>query len=243
MKKDYISTTAICAILIMLLVWLGISVNDARHSAGDATCVSHLKMIGIALENYQREHGSSPPIFVTDAEGKPMHSWRVLILPYLGRQDIYAQYNFNEPWNSASNRRLALQMPNVYRCPMDPSDAKTTTSYVAVVDPQYSPKSSSQKNDIDSTFENGKLFMVAEVADSNIDWMEPRDIGIDDAVRGINTEIKPCICSHHPHWTNYYRIDGSVERLDNDTSHVALDKLLRISPLVQDQQPTTTNPK
>lgn len=43
----------------------------------------NLKMIGLALHDYESDHGSFPPAFIENQQGKRMHSWRVLILPYL----------------------------------------------------------------------------------------------------------------------------------------------------------------
>jgi len=42
-----------------------------------------------------------------------MHSWRVLILPYMGEeeQQLYSRYNLNEPWNSPENHKLAALRP------------------------------------------------------------------------------------------------------------------------------------
>ena len=35
-----------------------------------------------------------------------MHSWRVLLLPYLDRSDLYKAYDFTEPWDGPNNRKL-----------------------------------------------------------------------------------------------------------------------------------------
>jgi hypothetical protein len=54
------------------------------------------------------------------APGKPTRphlSWRVHILPYLGEQGLYSQFNLNEPWDSPANRRLLSQMPAIYGTP------------------------------------------------------------------------------------------------------------------------------
>jgi ABC-type antimicrobial peptide transport system permease subunit len=40
-----------------------------------------------------------------------MHSWRVLILPFLEADLVYRQYNFDEPWDGPNNRLLMAQMP------------------------------------------------------------------------------------------------------------------------------------
>jgi hypothetical protein len=70
--------------------------------------------------------------------GKPMHSWRVLVLPYLGAGEaaLYGKYNFSEPWNGPNNSKLASQMPDVFRCPTQRSLAgsvPTETHYFAIV--------------------------------------------------------------------------------------------------------------
>lgn len=36
------------------------------------------------------------------------------ILPQLGEDNLYRQFNLNEPWDSPNNRRLLSQMPAVY---------------------------------------------------------------------------------------------------------------------------------
>ena len=49
---------------------------------------NNLKQIGLALLEYHQKYGSFPPAFVADANGKPLYSWRVLILPELGRPTL-----------------------------------------------------------------------------------------------------------------------------------------------------------
>ncbi len=43
-----------------------------------------------------------------------MHSWRVLLLPFVEGAELYAAYDFAQPWNSEANLRLAEQMPPIY---------------------------------------------------------------------------------------------------------------------------------
>ena len=72
-----------------------------------------------ALLAYRRDHGTLPPAFTVDENGKPLHSWRVLILPYLGAETkaLYDQFRLDEPWNSEYNSAFCAQAPNVFRCP------------------------------------------------------------------------------------------------------------------------------
>ena len=42
-----------------------------------------MKQLGLAVHNYAQQYRCFPPAYIADKNGKPMHSWRVLILPYL----------------------------------------------------------------------------------------------------------------------------------------------------------------
>jgi len=104
------------------------AISHTREGARGANCLNNLKLIGLGLQNYHVEHGCFPPAYVADADGKPMHSWRVLILPYMERRILYDSYNFDEPWNSPSNRYLAGHIPSEYTCPSDPGNHPPFTS-------------------------------------------------------------------------------------------------------------------
>ena len=73
----------------------------------------NLKQISLAFYNFHTATLSMPANLAT-ADGKPLLSWRVVILPYLGEEDLYKQFKLNEPWDSAHNRKLIPKMPRVY---------------------------------------------------------------------------------------------------------------------------------
>ena len=69
-----------------------------------------------------------------------MHSWRVLILPYLDRPDLYAEYRFDEPWDGPNNIKLLQTMPKTYELPGDKTAPPGYTYYqVFVSAPGSSP--------------------------------------------------------------------------------------------------------
>jgi len=68
-----------------------------------------------ALLAYRAEHGEFPAPVLQRDPGEPPYSWRVALLPYLGRPDLFHQYRFDRPWNSPDNLRLLSQIPDVYR--------------------------------------------------------------------------------------------------------------------------------
>ncbi len=90
----------------------------------------------MAVANYHETFGCFPPAYVVDRQGKPMHSWRVLILPFMEQKELYDAYDFAEPWDGPNNRKLASRIGSIYlRSGLDSGQAQTT-SFVAVVGPQ-----------------------------------------------------------------------------------------------------------
>lgn len=61
--------------------------------------------------------GSLPPHASYDSNGKPLLSWRVLILPQIAQDDLYSQFHLDEPWDSPHNLTLLPKMPRTYADP------------------------------------------------------------------------------------------------------------------------------
>jgi hypothetical protein len=86
------------------------------HSHAMAMASSNnLRQIAIAMMMYNEEHGTLPPAYVASKDGKPLLSWRVLLLPYFGQKPLFDQFHMDEPWNSRHNAGLSAQMPPIYR--------------------------------------------------------------------------------------------------------------------------------
>src|SRR5687768_11506472 len=58
------------------------SAVDKVREAAERQLDAHLQVV-LALHNYHSSHGRFPPAAVHGADGKPLYSWRVLILPYI----------------------------------------------------------------------------------------------------------------------------------------------------------------
>ncbi len=194
-----------------------------------SACVNNLKQIGIALYNYHGSHKVFPPAYIADAQGKPMHSWRVVLLPYFeddSTRQLAEQYNFDEPWNSPHNRALAGAMPAVYRCPSDESNT-TQANYAAVVGPQTGWPGTHGINARDVADGTSNTIAVVEVANAGIHWMEPRDLTFEQAAQGINPRgATACISSNHTDGANVLLFDASVHYLQNDIPPDLLRALL-----------------
>jgi hypothetical protein len=79
----------------------------------------NLTRIGMAIHNYHDAMNALPnnSYGPQGKQSRPLLSWRVHILPHLGENALYQQFKLDEPWDSASNRRLLSQMPAVYGGP------------------------------------------------------------------------------------------------------------------------------
>ncbi len=89
-------------------------VRQVRTAASRASSINNLKQIGLAMQNYHDANGTLPPTAICDKNGKPLLSWRVAILPYMGQNDLYKQFKLDEPWDSEHNKKLSAQMPPIY---------------------------------------------------------------------------------------------------------------------------------
>lgn len=217
----WVEAGVIAAMLGILIAILLPPVQSVGTSARRTQCSSNIKQIMLALYTYHDAYGSFPPAYVADEDGQPMHSWRVLILPFLDHQELYDQYDFGQPWDGPNNRGLVLSIPpSVFSCPADMAAGPYDTSYVLVTG-EYSAWPDDHAPNLDEfTDDLEQTIALVEVANSGIHWMEPRDLSLSEAVRGINAKTGLGISSRHRGGAFSGRADGSVwfvsESLDRE---------------------------
>ncbi|WP_339728453.1 DUF1559 domain-containing protein [uncultured Gimesia sp.] len=81
-----------------------------------ASELDNMKKIGRAFHDYHDSFTRFPPADAHLVDGKPLLSWRVHLLPFLGQAEIYKQFNLQEPWDSPQNSALLEKMPAVFQC-------------------------------------------------------------------------------------------------------------------------------
>lgn len=87
---------------------------SAREKEWDQAHQTKLARLAEAFDAYYAAHGHYPPAAVAGPDGKTLHSWRVELLPYLGEQKLFDNYNLDEPWDSEHNKTLVKQIPSIY---------------------------------------------------------------------------------------------------------------------------------
>lgn len=193
-------------------------VASAYREHGQRTaCAVRMQQIGQALLAYHQQYQSFPPPYLTDASGAPAHSWRVLLLPYLGEQELYAQYVFSEPWDGPANNLLAKRMPEVYGCTSDPAAGTGLTAYVAVVGSGFvfDPAKTVKLAEITDLPSDTVLFV--ECAGLGIHWMEPRDLEDGKVEYTVNETAASVLQSHHREGAFACLADASPEYFDDGT--------------------------
>jgi hypothetical protein len=170
-----VSTLTVIAV-VMLLVLLMLPDSSHRDSHRRARCISHLKMIALALNNYLAVHKTFPPSYTTDADGKPLHSWRTLILPQLDQKALYDSIDLTKPWDDPVNAAAFKKAVDVYRCPSADVGRDNYTTYLAVVTPESCLRPGERRPSSDITDGLTLTLLVIEVdADHAVPWMAPTD--------------------------------------------------------------------
>ena len=213
-----LSLGGVCVISVLAALLLP-AVQAAREAARRAQCVNNLKQIGLAMHNYHNTYGCLPPAYTVDKEGKPLLSWRVLLLPYLENAPLYGKFNLEEAWDSPQNFPLSNMMPKTYACPSDPVMAANTTGYQVVVGkPTLFPGGSciTFGNVADGT---SNTLMVGE-ATNGVTWSAPQDVAFASGAGKMG------LGSRHPGGFNTLFGDGSVKFIKDTVSPSLFNAIL-----------------
>jgi len=230
-----ITSGAVLAAVVLLVAIIAIVapvMTAARSRASMGQCNDNLARIGAAMLAYHNSYGEFPPAYVADANGRPMHSWRVLLLPFLGPQELalYESYDLSQPWDSPQNLNVlsAANAPSAYQCPADPNLTGLETSYRVVVGRGmvFQGTSSASLDEIEAT--DPPAVLVVEVRSTGVLWFEPADLKFDRIGYGINADRPDDISSHHPGGVHAVFSDGSVSFLDNSLSQEELRAMLSV---------------
>lgn len=225
-KKGFtlIQLLVVLAILGVLVALLLPAQRRVRPAARRTQCKNNLKQIGLALHNYHDTYHAFPPAFTVDSDGRPLHSWRTLILPFVDQEPLYNRIDLSKPWNDPANAEAFKSQVPVYQCPGSHADvAWTHTIYMALVTANSCFRPTEPRVMSEITDDRGKTIMVIEVdVDQAVHWMSPKDAS-EPLVLGIGSKTK------HAHTGGIHAlfVDGSVKFLSEQSS--AADRLAMIS--------------
>jgi type II secretory pathway pseudopilin PulG len=199
--------------------------RTGREAARRNQCLSNLKRIANALKNYEKAHGALPPAYTTDTNGKPLHSWRTLILPYMEEQRLYESIDLTKPWDDPANAEAFKSSVLAYQCPSADIEDNFTT-YLAVVTPNSCFRATEPRNLSEITDGDRETLMVIEVsAEHAVPWMAPSDAD-EKAVLGIGA---PKTRSPHPNGMQAAFVDDHVEFISDEVPAAQRRALISIA--------------
>jgi hypothetical protein len=159
------------------------ALRKRRETARRIENSANLHKIGIAMQNYHDTYGHFPPQATYDKNGKPMLSWRVMILPFIEQQELYSRFHLDEPWDSEHNKTLLARMPKVYSSPQEEQTVKDhTTHYQGFVGKGtiFEGKKGVLWETIGAGDGTSNTIMIVE-ASKAVPWSKPEDIPYDGA--------------------------------------------------------------
>ena len=170
-KAMFVTTVVIALASVAVVAYQGLGIARAK-----ARTKEDLTRIHAALMTYHDEYACFPPTYVLDDGGKPMHSWRALLLPYLTDD---SEYRFDEPWDSPANRRAAVQAGGFFG---SDNESEPITPYVGVVS-HYSAWAGSRCTSIRDIMDGtSNTILLLAITNSDIGCLEPREWTLDDAL-------------------------------------------------------------
>ncbi|WP_164100567.1 DUF1559 family PulG-like putative transporter [Candidatus Laterigemmans baculatus] len=155
------------------------TIQASREAALRRSSADNLKQILLALHNYHNAFEQLPQPASRNAEGQPLLSWRVAILPFVGEAQLYQEFHLNEPWNSEHNAALIPRMPAIFKHPGQTLPPGKTV-YQAVVGEGlgFEPDGVTRFSDFTDGLSN-TLALVEVDADHAVPWTQPADAVID----------------------------------------------------------------
>lgn len=163
-------------VMISLLVP---AVQSAREAARRAQTMNNMKQVLLAMHNYHDAHGRFPSQAICDAQGKPLLSWRVALLPYFGAQNLYDEFRLDEPWDSPHNRPLVDRMPTVWADPSaDPAANRAGLTTLQVITGTGTPFATPEEGPGFRDILDGSsktLAILRVMPNKAVPWTKPED--------------------------------------------------------------------
>ncbi|MDR0610675.1 MAG: DUF1559 domain-containing protein [Planctomycetaceae bacterium] len=244
-----IELLVVIAIIGILIATLLPHISASREINRCRTCIDRMKQIGIALRQYHDVYKVFPPTSTFDAEGKPLHSWRTLILPYLPDPEDKSKFegiHMDKSWDHELNETFHNSMPRCFQCPSHAPDNTPITIYKMI----NGDKTAAGVSLSSMKRKPSEVVLLIEVGQP-VAWMSPNDFSIEDFKNAIyptglekpdpkekegyktieerNPQKKPVIGYAHDKEFHVLFADGTVKTYKNWKLSISeLEKMCRI---------------
>lgn len=175
----------------MAMMMIGPAMQQAQTAAKRTQSKNNLKQIGLAMYNFNSVYQRFPNSASVDGSGRPLLSWRVHLLPFLGHERLYKQFALDEPWDSPTNMPLVDQMPDVYRSPQVATEPGQTI-YMVPVGPGTAfemQKGRGMREFTDGT--SNTILLVEAALENAVAWTQPADLQFNPSTPKLGLRISP----------------------------------------------------
>ncbi|HEY4263612.1 MAG TPA: DUF1559 domain-containing protein [Schlesneria sp.] len=221
LKIILLQVAVVVAVVTVCIALLLPAVHRASEPARRTQCKNNLKQIGMALHQYHDTYGTFPPAYTVGADGRRLHSWRTLILPYLDQIELYKQIDLSKPWDDQVNTEFAKTDLYVYHCPSTP-EPFTNTSYMVIVGAGTCFPGATSKSISEITDGTSNTVMVVEVeSQKSVPWMSPADVD-----EKFLIDVGPNSTTSHAGGLYALFVDGSVRFLSHKLGQITRHALV-----------------
>ena len=160
--------------------------NGSKKAVGEEELIrtlNNMKHLILAVHMYHDANKSFPPAYTVDANGKPLHSWRVLLLPYIEQRELYNRIRLDEPWDSEYNKQFHNQDIKQFHSGATNSP-KGFTDFSMVVGPDTITDGPTARKRDDITDGTSNTILFVERA-TPVCWMDTMEVTQETAVLGF----------------------------------------------------------
>jgi hypothetical protein len=214
-RTSWASWLVIAGVWFVILLLLQPPLEMGREAARQAQCRNNLKQFALSILNYHSAQDSLPPASGPRGKNNDLHSWRVVIMPYLESNTFLDLYSFDETWDGPNNNSVLAGTWNAHflSCPTHSQSGNTT--YFAINGAQTAWGDGAPRTLDGITDGLPSTILLIEAGGRGVHWAEPKDLTFDEAV-DLLTQPLPADGSEG------HRVDNGYFYKPSDVRHVAM---------------------
>ena len=141
--------------------------------------IKNLNQIGLALHRHHDAYSSFPPLAITDADGTPLLSWRVAILPFIEQEAMWQAIDRSKAWDDPANQLATETVIPTFSTPV--ASGPETNIRIPVIEGSLYSEPQTPKTFVQIT--DGLSNTIAAVVapdDQRVPWTKPEVWRLDE---------------------------------------------------------------